>query len=120
MPIYCNYGTTKAPYSRVTNLNYKDIMKLSKIIFEAKKSFMYKSDDVFCRSVEINLTSEPNKIATFNFFRTGIDDSAYIQRLEALINEANILLVKNKKYANDYRFDIMGSWTYGEIIIMKK
>lgn len=118
MPIYGFNGTGMAPYSRVTDIKRDKLSKFVTILEKAKKEFMYSHDEIFCRNIELNLfCKDTSYVAKYNMFRTGIDESTYIFRLEALINEANVILAKNK-YSN-YRFDIMGSWTMGQIILME-
>ena len=119
MPIY-GYGLVGAPWVRETKIEIKKFYKLVKIINQAKQSFDYSNDEVFCRSIKVNQSDENySYIAVYDKSKTGIDESTYIFRLEVLINEANLILSKNKKFEN-YKFDIMGYWTVGQIIIMKK
>lgn len=117
MPIYCDL---KKKYKIVTieDIKPKDILTLRKIINDAKISFDYNLDQSFTSSVET--FSEYNlNMARFNILGTGLTEHEYIIRLDSFLAECNRLLHEKRiSRFNNLKFDIMGSWTRGQIILM--
>lgn len=118
MPLY-GYGLLRAPWVLEDVIKRKDLVELIKVLRSAKRSFTYSQDKVFLSSINDNLKVEESYISSYDNSKTNLPVSTYQLRLEDLIYEANKLLIKSKKFPN-YKFDIMGSWTIGRIIIMKR
>ena len=84
---------------------------------------MYKYEDEFNNSIEpYNIIDLCYNLASYDIKRTSLDDKTFIQCLEQLLIECNIRLDKSKfsRKKNKFRFDIMGNWTKGEIVILIK
>lgn len=122
MPVYVN---PKEDYKlpKTGDLSFKEVVELKKIILQAKKSYMYKYEEEFNDSVEpYNIIDLCYNLASYDIKRTSLDDKTFIQCLEQLLIECNIRLDKSKfgRKKNKFRFDIMGNWTKGEIVILIK
>lgn len=122
MPIYANYGVNKAPWTLKTSIPFKELNDLVKIFLEARKTFAYKGDTAFLSTITPNTKLEEAYIARFDIGRSMIPEGIYMQNLEALINECNLSLetLKKKKKFPDYKYDIIGNWDSGKIIILEK
>lgn len=118
MPIY-GYGVTKAPWTIETEMKKKKLIKLKKIIIQARESFAYSHDQVFCNSIKCNLNLDELYIASYDMSKTNMPVGNYQVELESLIQEANFILSKDNSFKN-HKFDIIGNWTMGKIIIMVK
>lgn len=116
MPIYTDKLN---PWKVAQKLTYKDLIKFQGILEKAKKEFFYKDDYTFCKSIQTNYKLDAVYVASYDYSKTGITLESYIIRLQYLINEANRQLSRITKY-NNYKFDIIGSWTIGKIIMMEK
>ena len=116
MPIY-GYGTNGAPWTICKQISIKLFYKLS---IEFKKVRIDNNlNQVFINSVIAEANESDLSVATYDYSKTNMDVYTYQSNLEQLINEANKKISKNKKYDN-YKFDIMGNWTIGKVIIMQK
>jgi thymidine kinase len=99
----------------------KDIINIRNIVKLAKRTFPYNTDKEFCKAIDMYTTFSYN-IAKYDIDSIVIPEANFIQELEALILQCNNL-VKNDDMKFKYRkikFDIMGSWTKGEIIVLVK
>jgi hypothetical protein len=80
--------------------------------------------DPIARSIKpafkANETGDKPYIYEFDYNRSGLSQSTFSLRLQHTIDIANNKLKADKVYAKDYRFDIIGSWEEGQIIIMKR
>lgn len=120
MPIYYGSGglMEPPPWSIDNDLSIKELSKYKDILVKAKKQFQYSHDNVFCNSIKLNHKYKKKFIAEFDMGSTNMQIGAYQMYLEYLIAEANRILRKKNK--NNVRFDVIGSYTSGYIIIMKK
>lgn len=120
MPIY-GYGTIGAPWSLAKDVLPKNYYKLRDIFKKARKTFQYHNSDLFIKNIEICSEYNGNIIGTYDSSKLGIEASQYQLMLESLVLEANRILgeSKNEKLAK-YKFDIVGNWTIGKIVIMEK
>ena len=115
MPIY-GKALTPPPWILETKLSKQSILKLRTIFNRALKD----------NHTGVQLTLTPNEdyskpfLYTFDSTKYSGTFNNYSTDLEALINKANVELAKDKIYGKDYRFDIMGNWSWGNIIIMKR
>lgn len=127
MPIYVEYKKKPEEEFEVLgikhNINGKDfkyIMELRSIIKKAKLSFIYKSDENFCFSI-VEAKGYNTNIANFDISRCRglIDEARYMSMMRELITQCNAELCKsNKLQFKESRFDIFGSWTRGEIVLL--
>ena len=116
MPIYTDKLN---PWKIAQKLSYKDLIKFQGILEKAKKDFFYNTDYNFTKSIETNYKLDSIYVASYDYSKTGISLESYVVRLQYLINEANRQLGRISKY-NNYKFDIIGNWGIGRIIIMEK
>ena len=128
MPIYVEYKPkNKDEEYEILGVNhdihgkdFKYIIQLREIIQKAKTRFVYKSDSTFCNSIAITSGWNTN-LANFNITRCRglIDESRYSLMMKDFIIACNEQLVEsNKLQFQKSRFDIMGSWTGGEIVLL--
>ena len=141
MPIYTNKLTSQQ-FKVVTKIDIKDFEKLLNTFKKAKETFPYKNKYYFLKSIELDEAGKSLEFYTlkatidylagtdlskiedkfpyiskfYNDPRLNINEYNYIMMMESLINEANSLLKKNSKY----KFDIVGSWTNGKVILLEK
>ena len=141
MPIYTD-KIQATQYKVVTQIDIRSFEKLLNIFKKAKNTFPYKDKYVFLKSIELDEAGKSLqfyglKVATdellgtdlskvqdkfpyiskfYNDPKLCINDYNYIMMMEALIKEANRLIPKRSSYL----FDIVGSWTNGKVIILKK
>lgn len=118
MPIY-GFGTITAPWSLAKAVKPKDYYKLRDIFKRAKKTFEYSNAELFIRNIKTCSEYNNNIIASYDSSKLGIDIAQYQIMLEKLVGYANKLLGESKRFEK-YKFDIMGNWTVGNIIIMEK
>lgn len=116
MPIY-QLNVLSPAWVPVKSLSKGTIFALRQYIYDAKKSFGYKNDKKFLRSVEPNATYEKPYLYTYRNDDLN-PDPKYGEKLRALLTEANSKLSKSE-LKTIYRFDIFGTWNEGMIIIMK-
>lgn len=98
-------------YKRFSKDDFNDyIIRL----IRAKNNFIYSEDQIFLSSIKTNTDYNKGYIASYDINLTRENTETYSTKLECLINYCNReLLNKN------FKFDIVGSWTVGRIIIMK-
>lgn len=118
MPIY-GFGTIGAPWKIAEKVLPKNYYKLRDIFKKAKKSFEYSNADIFIKNIQVYSDYNNCTIATYDSSKLGIEVSQYQIMLEKLINEANNILNNYSNFKN-YKFDIIGNWTIGKVIIMEK
>lgn len=115
MPIY-GKTLTPPPWVLETKLNKQKIIRLKTIFNKALKN----------ENKGVQMTLKPNEtydkpyLYTFDVNLYSGTPQNYSTNLEELINLANRELKKDKVFGKDYRFDIMGNWSFGDIIIMKR
>lgn len=119
MPIYTNKFIGKNPWTVVKSLDKKTLIKLRKILKDAKVTFQYRNEFNFLNSVKDNEEMESLYIASYDIRDTNIELYRYQTYLESLIKECNYILSSKYKFKN-YRYDILGNWDYGKIIILEK
>lgn len=119
MPIYGYEFIGGNPWVVVTSIERKTLIKLRKVLKNAKTSFEYCKEIAFCKSVKDNEEMKDLYIASFDISGTNMDQYRYQTYVEALIRECNYLLSMNYKYKK-YKFDIIGQYYCGKIIIMEK
>ena len=126
MPIYVDYKKPEEEYEvlgirhDINGKDFKYIMKLREMVDQAKLNFLYKSDANFCGSISRAMGWNCN-IANFDINRCrGLRDEArYMSMMREFITQCNVELLKSTKLQfKDSRFDIFGSWTRGEIVLM--
>lgn len=115
MPIY-GKTLTPPPWILEKKLNKNKILQLRFIFNKVLKN----------ETNGVQQTLVPNTDYTIPYLYAydstkypGLIDN-YSTNLECLISRANVELAKDKVYGKDYRFDIMGNWSFGNIIIMKR
>ena len=115
MPIY-GKTLTPPPWVLETKLNKQKIIRLKTIFNKALKN----------ENKGVQMTLKPNEtydkpyLYTFDVNLYSGTPQNYSTNLEELINLANRELKKDKVFGKYYRFDIMGNWSFGDIIIMKR
>lgn len=116
MPIY----TTIDNWEQVKDLKQGEIFQFRKIINDA----MSKNKDVsfmFKEGLTPNKDYREPYIYSYDINDTLMDRGEFVNNLERLIQYANqILAGSSMKYYQNYKFDIMGNWTEGRIILIKK
>ena len=141
MPIY-NNKLISQQYKIVTKISITDFEKLLNTFKKAKESFPYKNKYYFLKTIELdeagkslefyNIKVTIDSLAGTNYSniqdkfpfiskfyndpRFKIDNYNYGLMMESLINQANSLLSKSSKY----KYDIIGSWTNGKVILLEK
>lgn len=129
MPIY-GYGLMGGdPWTLCEKMELGRLIKLIEV-FDDKLYEEFKLNPVFMNSVQINTNLQKCFIADFDISKTNIDIYTYQNNIEKVIMRANRFLIDKKelklkktkiKYDfSNYKFDIMGSWTTGKVIIMQK
>jgi hypothetical protein len=115
MPIY-GYGLIGAPWTWDKNLSKSDHLYYIKTLKKALRNFEYAKDDIFRATIDFNIKgNDTSFIAYFNIHRSNIPYATYMRNMESLLNEANNSLKKD-----NIKFDIIGNWDVGKIIIMKR
>lgn len=143
MPIYTDKLQSQQ-FKVVTKIGVKDFEKLLNIFKKAKETFPYKNKYYFLSSIELdeagkslefyelkftidylagtNYADIKDKFPFISKFyndpKLNINDYNYILMMESLIAKSNELL-RRSKYKN-YKFDIVGSWTNGKVIILEE
>ena len=142
MPIYTDKLQSQQ-FKVVTKISVKEFEKLLKIFIKAKETFLYKNKYYFLKTIELdeagkslefyNLkvtidylagTDVLSKLSDkfpfickfYNDPRYNINDYNYTLMMRSLIDQANMLLPRSSKY----KFDSVGSWTNGKVIILEK
>lgn len=115
MPIY-GKTLTPPPWILEKKLNRQKILQLRVIFNRALKN---ETNGVQQTLVENTEYSKPYLYSYDSMKYPGLVDN-YSTNLENLIRKANLELSKDKVYGKDYRFDIMGNWSFGNIIVMKR
>lgn len=129
MPIY-GYGLMGGdPWTLCEKMELGRLIKLIEV-FDNELYEEFKLNPVFMNSVQINTNPQKCFIADFDISKTNIDIYTYQNNIEKVIMRANRFLIDKKelklkktkiKYDfSNYKFDIMGSWTTGKVIIMQK
>ena len=115
MPIY-GKTLTPPPWVLEKNLNKQKILRLRVIFNRVLKN----------ETTGVQQTLKENKdyknpyLYSYDCSRYPGTFDSYMYNLEAVINKANLELSKDKVFKKDYRYDIMGNWSFGNIIIMKR
>ena len=117
MPIYAS-GLISAPWSVCKEIKRDKFIKMRKVFIQARHAFKYYNDTVFLSSIESNNKMEECFIASYDYSKTGMSLEVYYTRMEELIAECNRTLIKKK--VTNYKFDIVGSWSIGKIVLMEK
>ena len=115
MPIY-GKTLTPPPWILEKKLNRQKILQLRVIFNRALKN---ETNGVQQTLVENTEYTKPYLYSYDSMKYPGLVDN-YSTNLENLIRKANLELSKDKVYGKDYRFDIMGNWSFGNIIVMKR
>lgn len=141
MPIYSDKLNSQK-FKVVTKIEIREFEKLLNTFKKAKESFPYKNKYYFLKSIELDEAGKSLEFygikSTIDYFlgtdlskvedkfpyiskfyndpKLNINDYNYIMMMESLINYSNSILPKNSKY----KFDIVGSWTNGKVIILEK
>ena len=141
MPIYSNKLTSQQ-YKVVTKIEVGEFKKLLKNFIKAKETFVYKNKYDFIKTIELDEAGKSleyyNIKSTIDYFvgtdlsktddkfpfiskfyndpKICISDYNYGMMMEALIRKANELLSSSSKY----KYDIIGSWTNGKVILLIK
>ena len=131
MPIY-GYGLMGGdPWVLCKKMELGRLLKLIEI-FRDELHEQFKLDSVFINSIQVNTNPQKCFIADFDISKTNINIYTYQKNMEKVIMACNKILIDEKslklKIANkkikydfsNYKFDIMGSWTTGKVIIMQK
>ena len=116
MPIY----TTVDNWEQVKGLRQGEIFQFRKIIKDAL-SKNKELNSMFQQGLTPNTDYREPYIYSYDINDSLLDRGTFVNDLEGLIQTANQLLTKDsRKYYANYRFDIVGSWTVGKIILIKK
>lgn len=123
MPIL-DYGKRPDDWVLITSLSKGEIFTFRQYIFEAKKKFKYKNDRAFLKTLIPNEEFKKPYIYRFDATINKTIDNEYILKIQNLLEEANKYMSKQsmngKKIYGDYKLDIMGTWSTGYIVLMKK
>ena len=115
MPIY-GKTLTPPPWILEKKLNRQKILQLRVIFNRVLKNETNGVQQTLVENTEYN---KPYLYSYDSMKYPGLVDN-YSTNLENLIRKANLELSKDKVYGKDYRFDIMGNWSFGNIIVMKR
>lgn len=115
MPIY-GKTLTPPPWVLEKKLNKQKILKLQYIF---NKVLKYENRGV-AQTLKKNEDFKLPYLYSFDSSLYPGTFNNYSSNLENVINLANTELRKDKVFGKDYRFDIMGNWSFGNIIIMKR
>ena len=115
MPIY-GKTLTPPPWVLETKLNKQKIIRLRTIF---NKVLKYENKGIE-QTLKMNTTYDKPYLYTYDCSLYSGTFQNYSTNLEAVINQANTELQKDKVFGKDYRFDIMGNWSFGNIIVMKR
>lgn len=116
MPIY-GKTLTPPPWVLETNLNKQKIIRLRTIFNRVLKM---EDNRGVAQTLKPNETYDKPYLYTFDSNLYPGTFNNYSANLEEVINMANTELQKDKVFGPDYRYDIMGNWSFGDIIIMKR
>ena len=117
MPVL-NYGRPDN-WVLISSLSKGEIFVFRQYIYDAKKTFKYKEDRDFLKTLEPNIKYEKPFIYSFDSSINKVDDPTYILKMQALLEEANKYMEKADKKFKGYKLDIMGTWNTGYIVVMK-
>lgn len=95
---------------------YRDIIK--KALKDSK--FEYRYDKDFISSLKPNKDYSEPYIYSYDISDTLLDRGQFVKELEDLLKVANYEMSQSKKFYNKYKFDILGSWTTGQIVVMAR
>lgn len=122
MPIF-NFKISQGNWKIVSTVNRKDFYKLIKIFKSSYNSFAFKDDKMLTafRKSFTQFEDYEKGIFSYDCNKTGINPYTYQLMLDAMINETNyyLSLPKNAKF-KDYKFDIVGDFNVGRVILMKR
>lgn len=118
MPIY-NSPLAKAPWVVVKKMEKKRLKKYIDVFKDSMKSFPGRRDFTFLSSIDVNASLTKCYIAEYDIHKTAHAVGDYQNKLESLVREANNQLNKHSKL-KDIKFDIIGNWTYGKVILIEK
>lgn len=116
MPIY-GYGLISTPWVLCNEMSKLKLNKMMKLFKDVE--LHCGMQESFRHSIIYNIDPKICYIADYDSTKTNMDEFAYQKSMEDLINMANKELFKNRKFEN-YKFDVMGSFTIGKIVIMEK
>ena len=116
MPIYTDINNWKL----VPSLRQGEILMFRDVIKKAMKDskFDYRTDKDFLTSFSANSEYNEPYIYSYDISNSLLDRGQYAKELEDLIKVANYHLSQSKKWYNKYKFDILGSYTVGKIIVL--
>lgn len=115
MPIY-GKRISKQTWVLEKNLNKNKIIKLRVIFNRVAKE----DPNGVQQSLVPNTDYSKPYLYSYDCHNSPTTYNNYSNDLEALINKANIALKKDKVFGKDYVFDIMGNWSMGDIVVMKR
>lgn len=95
---------------------YRDVIR--KALKNSK--FEYRYDKDFISSLKPNKDYSDPYIYSYDISDTLLDRGQFVKELEDLLKVANYEMSQSKKFYNKYKFDILGSWTTGQIIVMSR
>lgn len=95
---------------------YRDVIK--KALKDSK--FEYRYDKDFISSLKPNKDYSEPYIYSYDISDTLLDRGQFVKELEDLLKVANYEMSQSKKFYNKYKFDILGSWTTGRIVVMAR
>lgn len=122
MPI-AGFGLMSIEYTIDNDLTTTQIADFIKVLNRARTEYEYKDNTRFWTTIHINLGMEASYIATYDIAKSSIPFASYKYILEALLDRCNYILINDKrlvkKYRN-YKFDVIGTWEDGKIIMTSK
>jgi hypothetical protein len=118
MPII-DYSLRPNNWELMSNLTQRDIFIFRQFIFDAKKEFDYKNDKDLLKTISPNTDYTKPYIYEFDSSLAVPYDNTYIPKLQNLIEKANKIMYDQVKELKKYKFDILGTWDRGYIIVMR-
>ncbi len=122
MPIM-GFGLMSIEYTIDNDLTTNQLADFTKVIIRASKEFEYADNKRFWHTIHLNLALEGSYIGTYDIAKSGIPFASYKVILQSLIDRANYIIINDKRLVKkyrDYKFDVIGTWEDGKIIMTKR
>ena len=114
MPIY-GYGVIGAPWTICREIDKKTLFIMINKFIENQDKIKCFDKESFIKTIEYNIKMEECYIGTYDIAKSNINEYNYMKCMEELLKIMNSIYEKKK-----YKFDIVGQWTAGKIVIMVK
>ena len=122
MPIM-GFGLMSIEYTIDNNLTNNQTADFIKVLTRASREYKFYDNKRFWATIHLNVGLEGSYIATYDIAKSGIPFATYKEILEELLNQANFILINDKKLVKKYRnykFDVTGTWEDGKIIMTSR